>query len=205
MNAFPKHGVYAITDGKTDRLIEHVEQALAGGVAMLQYRDLTQDASRRMAEATALAALCGHHGVPLIIDHDVALAKAVGAAGVHLSQADGAPAAVKAELGDDAIVGVSCYASADLAIAAAQAGASYVSFGAFFPSPTKPAAGRAPLELLTATANLGIPRVAIGGITIDNAKLLVDAGAEFIATVSALFGTDDTRVAAGRLASLFSF
>lgn len=204
MNALPKHGVYAITDGNADRLIEAAEKALAGGVAMLQYRDLTRDTSRRMAEATALAALCSRHGVPLIIDHDVALARAVGAAGVHFGQTDGTPAIARAELGNDAIVGVSCHASTDLAITAARSGASYVSFGAFFPSPTKPAAGRAPLELLAATADLGIPRVAIGGITFDNAKLLVDAGAEFIATVSALFGADDTRGAASRLASLFS-
>lgn len=203
MKALPRNGIYAITDGRSGHLVEQVEQALAGGVAILQYRDLTSDASRRLTEATALATLCDRYDVPLVIDHDVDLAKAVGAAGVHLGQTDGDPAQARLALGTDAIVGVSCYASAELAIAAARAGASYVSFGAFFPSPTKPGAGRAPLELLKATADLGIPRVAIGGITIDNAGLLVDAGADFLATVSALFDARDTRTAAAQLASLF--
>lgn len=203
MKALPRNGIYAITDGRSGHLVEQVEQALAGGVAMLQYRDLTSDASRRLTEATALATLCDRYDVPLVIDHDVDLAKAVGAAGVHLGQTDGDPAQARLALGTDAIVGVSCYASAELAIAAARAGASYVSFGAFFPSPTKPGAGRAPLELLKATADLGVPRVAIGGITIDNAGLLVDAGADFLATVSALFDARDTRTAAAQLASLF--
>jgi thiamine-phosphate pyrophosphorylase len=203
MKALPRNGIYAITDGRSGHLVEQVEQALAGGIAMLQYRDLTSDASRRLTEATALATLCDRYDVPLVIDHDVDLAKAVGAAGVHLGQTDGDPAQARLALGTDAIVGVSCYASAELAIAAARAGASYVSFGAFFPSPTKPGAGRAPLELLKATADLGVPRVAIGGITIDNAGLLVDAGADFLATVSALFDARDTRTAAAQLASLF--
>lgn len=203
MKALPRNGIYAITDGRSGHLVEQVEQALAGGIAMLQYRDLTSDASRRLNEATALATLCDRYDVPLVIDHDVGLAKAVGAAGVHLGQTDGDPAQARLALGTDAIVGVSCYASAELAIAAARAGASYVSFGAFFPSPTKPGAGRAPLELLKATADLGVPRVAIGGITIDNAGLLVDAGADFLATVSALFDARDTRTAAAQLASLF--
>lgn len=171
---------------------------------MIQYRDLSDDHERRRAEATALAILCARYNRPLIIDHDIALAQAVGAAGVHLSQADGDPVAVRALLGSEAIVGVSCYASAELALGAARAGASYVSFGAFFPSPTKPDAGRAPLDLLRQTATLGIARVAIGGITPDNGWLLVDAGADFIATVSAVYGAHDTRAAAADMAALFT-
>jgi thiamine-phosphate pyrophosphorylase len=204
MSTLPRNGIYAITDGQPHRLIERSEQALAGGVAMIQYRDLSDDHPRRLAEATALAALCVRYGRPLIIDHDIALARAVGAAGVHLSQADGGPRAVRAVLGANAIVGVSCYASPELATTAARAGASYVSFGAFFPSPTKPDAGRAPLDLLRQTAALGIARVAIGGITPDNGRLLIDAGADFIATVSALYGASDTRAAAVDMAALFT-
>ena len=204
MSTLPRNGIYAITDGQPQRLIERSEQALAGGVAMIQYRDLSKDHPRRLAEASALAALCARYGRPLIIDHDLALARAVGAAGVHLSQADGDPAAARAVLGADSIVGVSCYASAELATAAAHAGASYVSFGAFFPSPTKPDAGRAPLDLLRQTAALGIARVAIGGITPDHGRLLIDAGADFIATVSAIYGANDTRAAAADMAALFT-
>lgn len=198
----PCRGLYVITDGQA-RLIERVRHALAGGAAMIQYRDLTEEAGRRAEEARAIADLCKGHGVPLIIDHDVALAVAAGADGVHLSQADGSPARVRAALGPDAIVGVSCYASAELAARAVADGASYVSFGAFFPSPTKPGAGHAPLELLRETGALGVPRVAIGGVTAENAKLLVEAGAEFLATVSAVFGAEDPRAAAAHLASLF--
>jgi thiamine-phosphate pyrophosphorylase len=204
MSTLPRNGIYAITDGQPHRLIERSEQALTGGAAMIQYRDLSDDHPRRLAEASALAALCARYGRPLIIDHDIALARAVSAAGVHLSQADGDPAAARAVLGADSIVGVSCYASAELATAAAHAGASYVSFGAFFPSPTKPDAGRAPLDLLRRTAALGIARVAIGGITPDNGRLLIDAGVDFIATVSALYGANDIRAAAADMAELFT-
>lgn len=204
MSTLLPRGIYAITDGQPHRLIERSEQALAGGVAMIQYRDLSDDHLRRRAEATTLAMLCARYNRPLIIDHDVALAQAVGAAGVHLSQADGDPAAVRAVLGSQAIVGVSCYASIELALSAARAGASYVSFGAFFASPTKPHAGHAPLDLLRQTATLGIARVAIGGITPDNGRLLVDAGADFIATVSAIYGAHDTRAAAANMAALFT-
>lgn len=204
MNTPIPRGIYAITDGQPHRLVERSEQALAGGVAMLQYRDLSHDHPRRHAEAQALAELCARYGRPLIIDHDVALARAVGAAGVHLSQADGDPGAVRAVLGTHALVGVSCYASTELAVAAVQAGASYVSFGAFFPSPTKPHAGRASLDLLRQTATLGIPRVAIGGITPDNAQAVIDAGAECIATVSAIYGAPDTRAAAAGMAAFFT-
>lgn len=204
MNTLPLRGIYAITDGHPSRLIERTGQALAGGVAMVQYRDLSDDHPRRFSEATALTALCAQYGRPLIIDHDIALARAVGAAGVHLSQTDGDPATARDALGPGAIVGVSCYASAELALAAARAGASYISFGAFFPSPTKPHAGRAAIELLRQTATLGVARVAIGGITPDNGRLLVDAGAEFIATVSAIYGASDTRDAAAEMAALFT-
>lgn len=204
MSTLLPRGIYAITDGRPHRLIERSEQALAGGVAMIQYRDLSDDHLRRRAEAATLAMLCARYNRPLIIDHDIALAQAVGAAGVHLSQADGDPAAVRAVLGSQAIVGVSCYASIELALGAARAGASYVSFGAFFPSPTKPHAGHAPLDLLRQTARLGIARVAIGGITPDNGRSLVDAGADFIATVSAIYGAHDTRVAAANMAALFT-
>lgn len=199
----PSHGIYVITDGQTEHLIERVGQVLAGGAALIQYRDLTDEANRRAEEARAIATLCRRHGVPLIIDHDVALAIATGADGVHLGQADGSPAGIRALLGPNAIVGVSCYASPELAAKAAAEGASYVSFGAFFPSPTKPAAGRAPVELLSDTCDLGIPRVAIGGVTAENAGMLVEAGAEFVATVSAVFGAEDPRAATAHLASLF--
>jgi len=201
----PGRGLYAITDGPRADLCEVVAQALAGGAKLLQYRDLSDDAARRHAEATALVQLCRARRVPLIIDHDIALAQAVGADGVHLGRDDDDPAAVRAVLGEHAIVGVSCYGSLPRAQAAARAGASYVSFGAFFPSPTKPLAARVPIDLLRQSAALGVPRVAIGGITPDNGASLVEAGAEYLAAISAVFAAaDDVRTAAQRFADLYS-
>lgn len=204
MSTLPRNGIYAITDGTPHLLIERSEQALAGGVVMIQYRDLSDDHPRRLAEATALATLCARYGRPLIIDHDIALAQAVGADGVHLGQGEADPSAVRAVLGPQSIVGMSCYASVELATASARAGATYVSFGAFFPSPTKPHAGRAPLDLLRQTATLGIARVAIGGVTPENGRLLVDAGADLIATVSSIYGASNTYAAATEMAALFT-
>lgn len=200
---FPHRGLYAITDGPRADLLEAVAQALAGGARVLQYRDKTTDSTRRQAEAAALKRLCDAYAVPLLVNDDVALAVAVGADGVHLGRDDGEVAAARAALGAGAIVGVSCYDSLDRARAAAAAGADYVAFGAFFPSPTKPHAARASLDLLRQSAALGLPRVAIGGITPDNACGLVEAGADFLAVISAVFGATDVRAAAQRFARLY--
>jgi thiamine-phosphate pyrophosphorylase len=121
-----------------------------------------------------------------------------------LGEDDDDIAAARAVVGADAIIGISCYDSLQLAKAAASAGASYVAFGAFFPSPTKPLAARASIELLRQSAALGVPRVAIGGITPDNAPLLIEAGANYLAVISAVFGADDVRHAAQRFTDLFS-
>ncbi|MEW9573620.1 thiamine phosphate synthase [Rhodanobacter sp. Si-c] len=200
---FTGRGLYAITDGPRSGLPEAVAQVLAGGARALQYRDKTADAARRHAEASVLRQLCDAHAVPLIVNDDVALAAAVGAAGVHLGRDDDDVAAARAALGPGAIIGVSCYDSLERARAATAAGADYVAFGAFFPSPTKPQAVRAPLELLRQSATLGVPRVAIGGITPDNALPLVEAGADFLAVISAVFAAPDARAAAQRFARLY--
>ena len=199
----PHRGLYAITDGPRTDLSTAVSQALAGGARVLQYRDKTADAARRHAEAAALKQLCDAHAVPLIVNDDVALAVAVGAAGVHLGRDDDDVAAARVALGPGAFIGVSCYDSLERARAAAAAGADYVAFGAFFPSPTKPQAARAPLDLLRQSATLGVPRVAIGGITPDNASSLVEAGADFLAVISAVFAAPDVRSATQRFARLY--
>ncbi|MGH8159828.1 MAG: thiamine phosphate synthase [Rhodanobacter sp.] len=197
------HGLYVITDGPRPDLLDAVAQALAGGARLLQYRDKGADAARRHAEAAALRQLCTTHAVPLIINDDVALARAVAADGVHLGKDDGNIGAARAVLGEHAIIGMSCYDSLERAQAAARAGASYIAFGAFFPSPTKPLAPRAALDLLRQSAALGVPRVAIGGITPDNGGLLVEAGADYLAVISAVFGAADIRAAAQRFAHLY--
>jgi thiamine-phosphate pyrophosphorylase len=196
-------GLYAITEGPRPDLLEVVAQVLAGGARLLQYRDKSSDTTRRHAEAAAIRQLCRAHAVPLIINDDITLAHAVGADGVHLGKNDGDIVAARAVLGDDAIIGVSCYDSLARAQAAAGAGASYIAFGAFFTSPTKPMAPHAPIDLLRQSAALGVPRVAIGGITPDNAAALVEAGTEYLAVISAVFGAADVCAAARRFSRLY--
>jgi thiamine-phosphate pyrophosphorylase len=185
----PKAGLYAITDGPRDDLLAAVDAALRGGAAVIQYRDKTSEAARRLAEASALVVACRSAGVPLIINDDIELAGTTGAAGVHLGEDDGAIDVARRRLGPDAIIGVSCYDSLERARVAAAAGADYLAFGAFFASPTKPHARHATPDLLRAARSLGLPLVAIGGITPDNARPLVDAGADFVAVVSGVFAT----------------
>jgi thiamine-phosphate pyrophosphorylase len=202
--ALPGFGLYAITDGPRADLIAAAEAALRGGAAVLQYRDKTNDTVRRRSEATALLELCRRHGVPLIVNDDVELAAATGADGVHLGEQDDSIAAARAHLGAGSIVGVSCYASLERARTAAGAGADYLAFGAFFSSPTKPAALRANVELLHAAKPMGLPLVAIGGITPDNTRPLIAAGADFVAAISGVFGSGDPAEAAHRYAVLFT-
>lgn len=196
-------GLYAITDGPRADLLPAARAALEGGAAMLQYRDKTREAARRLHEARALKALCTEFGVPLIINDDVELARASEAAGVHLGEDDRAIADARMALGSGAIIGVSCYDSLRRAHDAAAAGADYLAFGAFFPSITKPGARHAKPGLLREARASGLPLVAIGGITPENGASLVAAGADFLAVISALFGARDVRAAASDFAALF--
>jgi len=185
-------GVYLITPDDTDnaRLLERVRPLLAG-TTWLQYRNKAVDAPTRLAQATALQTLCAEAGVPLIINDDVGLALQVGAAGVHLGEDDGDIAAARALLGPQAIIGASCYDEFERAQRAVAAGASYVAFGAFFPSRSKVTPRRANPELLRQSAALGVPRVAIGGLTPDNSRPVVEAGADLIAVISGVFSEAD--------------
>ena len=202
--SFPKAGLYAISDGPRPDLIAVCESALRGGARVLQYRDKTDDATRRASEASSLAALCEKYSVPLIVNDDVELAATVIAAGVHLGEDDADIAAARARLGPNAIIGVSCYDSLDRAHDVAAAGADYLAFGAFFPTATKPRARRANPALLSKARTFGKPLVAIGGITPDNGSSLLAAGADFIAAVSGVFANTDPESAARRYAALFT-
>ena len=204
--AFPG-GVYALTPETADtaRLLAQVEAALAGGVAAVQYRDKSADVARRHEQASELVALCRRFGVPLIVNDDLRLADLADADGVHLGRDDGSLREARIILGPKKFVGASCYQSLDLAQAAQEAGADYVAFGSFFPSPTKPDAPRAaPALLRTARATIRVPLVAIGGITAGNAATLLDAGADSLAVLSALFDAPDIRAAAHDLNQLFA-
>ena len=200
----PPRGLYLITPEEDDsaRLLARVAAVLPFA-ACLQYRNKTAPAALRAEQARALHALCRECGVPLIVNDDAGLAAQIAADGVHLGEHDGDPAAARARLGDAALIGVSCYDDLELAARAAAAGADYVAFGAFFPSPTKPGARRATPQLLRDAAALGLPRVAIGGITPDNARPLVAAGADLIAVISGVFDAPDPIAAARACRALF--
>jgi thiamine-phosphate pyrophosphorylase len=199
-------GLYAITpeDADTDRLARNVQAALAGGASLVQYRSKSPDAAVRRTQAKRLLELCRHAGAPLIVNDDLELALAIGADGVHLGRDDGDVAAARARLGADRMLGVSCYDRLELAIAAVAAGADHVAFGSAFASPTKPGAVRAPPALFTqARARLRVPIVAIGGITPENARLVIEAGADAVAVITAVFDTEDVAAAAAAFGSLF--
>ena len=205
MPEFPG-GIYAITPetADTEHLLTLVEAALAGGAAAVQYRDKSGDVARRHEQASELVALCRRFGTPLIVNDDLRLADLTDADGVHLGRDDGSVREARIILGRDKFIGASCYQSLDLALAAQAAGADYVAFGSFFASPTKPAAARARLDLLRAAAPvIHVPLVAIGGITLANAPQLLDAGADCLAVLSAVFDAPDIRAAAHDLNQLF--
>jgi len=201
-------GVYALADTSLlagAELLARVEAALRGGAAVVQYRDKSADASRRLAEADALRALCVRHGAAFIVNDDVDLALAVQAHGVHLGRDDVSPALARRRLGPAALIGATCYDRLDLAAPALAAGADHVAFGRFFPSTTKPGEIYASLALLRAArATLDCPIVCIGGIRADNAAPLVAAGADALVVGSALFGPGvDSETAARALAALW--
>lgn len=187
-------GLYAITDSQLladGRLLPFAQAALRGGAKLLQYRDKSSPAAQRLREAEALQTLCRRHEAQLIINDDAELAARIGA-GVHLGQEDGSLAAARALLGPQAIIGATCHARLELARQAEQEGASYVAFGRFFPSQTKPGAVLATPALLSqARAQLDLPVAAIGGISAQNAGPLIGHGADLLAVIHALFAAPD--------------
>jgi len=199
-------GLYAVTPDEPDMgsLTRKVRKALAGGARILQYRNKSANAAVRREQGTALLALCRDARIPFVINDDLDLARAIGADGLHLGRDDVSIAAARAQLGEDKLLGVSCYDRLELAVAAREAGADYVAFGSAFPSSTKPEATRAPLSLYReARARLDLPIVAIGGITTENAHNVIDAGADAVAVISALFDSPDIEAAARSFSRLF--
>ena len=188
------YGLYAITpDGLSgDRLLADVEAALSGGCRIVQFRDKTSSMPERVARARALRQLTRRFGARLLINDDIALCTLIDADGVHLGQEDGNLRVARAILGPERILGASCYADFAAAEAAAAAGVDYVAFGAVYPSPTKPDAARAGLELFSrARQTLATPSCAIGGITLANAPALIASGADLLAVITDLFSAPD--------------
>lgn len=199
-------GLYAITSQPQDsvQLIDQVTKALAGGTRIVQYRDKSSDHVRRMNEAQALLKLCHQHQVPLIINDDIELATRIHADGIHLGQQDANLSDARKKLGEHCIIGISCYNDFSLAQQAAENGADYIAFGAFFPSGTKPSAlAASPDLLLRAQKELAIPVVAIGGITLHNAAPLLKAGADMLAVIQGLFAEPDIQSTAKAFSTLF--
>ena len=198
-------GLYAITPDAPltiATLVDQVDAAIAGGARVIQYRDKTYERDERRRRAAALLACCRVAGVPLIVNDDLDLAVELGADGVHLGRDDPDPRAARERLGETAIIGVSCYDQ--LALAEAAAGASYVAFGSFFPSTTKPKAVRPDPGLLTeARRRVTLPLVAIGGITPHNGGSLIAAGADMLAVVTGVFAQPDIAAAARAYTNLF--
>jgi thiamine-phosphate pyrophosphorylase len=202
--SFPSSGLYAITQTEHksyDTIVNEVEAALRGGAVVVQYRDKQRLDADHLA--SQLLKLCQRYKVPLLINDDVELALKIGADGVHIGIDDGSINRARQRLGEHAFIGVSCYDSVEQAQQAQIQGATYVAFGRFFPSTSKPLALPASLETLRlAKQMLAIPIVAIGGILPENGSLLLKAGADLLAVIGGLFD-DQPELSARAYQALF--
>jgi thiamine-phosphate pyrophosphorylase len=180
------------------------EALSAGPVAAFQFRVKGIDQHKAVELATPLQEICARHDVAFIVNDSIALAKRIKADGVHLGQSDGDPREARQELGKDAQIGVTCHNSRHLAMEAAEAGADYVAFGAFYPTSTKEVEHQAELETLELWSQFTeVPCVAIGGITALNAVPLIKAGADFLAVSGAIWNDPDGPAAAvGKISKL---
>jgi len=199
-------GLYLVTPNwdDTERLTAVTDAALGAGATLVQYRHKEAGPALRREQATALLALCRRHGRPLVINDHLDLCQAIDADGVHLGHTDGGVREARALLGKDRIVGASCYGDLALARAAVEAGASYVAFGGFYPSPVKQYSFVTPPALLDgARAEFTVPIVVIGGMTPANAAPLVEKGADLVAAITSVYGARDPAEAARAFGVLF--
>ncbi len=201
-------GLYAITDENliTEKnFSQSIEFALQGGSKIIQYRDKSKNQQKRFLQASVVSTLCKKYQAISIINDDIELAKSVGADGVHLGEKDISIYKARQFLGEKSIIGMSCYNKLDMAIKAEKNNADYVAFGAMFPSPTKPDANTAKLELITAAKKqLSIPVCTIGGINSTNIKQLIQYGTDMAAVISYLFFNSDIKKTAFNLSKNFN-
>lgn len=206
MNRDFLRGLYLVTPDwdDTDRLLAVTEAALAAGAALLQYRHKHASPALRAEQGEALLALCRRHGRPLVINDHLDLCLALGADGVHLGGTDAPVAQARALLGPDRIVGASCYGELKLAELAQRAGASYVAFGGFYPSPVKKYSFVTPPELVEVWRDrVALPMAVIGGMTPANAAPLVRRGAGMVAAITSVYGAEDPAAAVRAFCALF--
>ncbi|WP_373295335.1 thiamine phosphate synthase [Undibacterium squillarum] len=198
-------GLYIVTPDWDDtaRLLAVTEQALLGGAAIVQYRHKTAQPVQRMEQAAALLSLCRQYQKPLIINDHLDLCQALDADGLHVGGTDIDVAAARAALGEHKIVGASCYGDVQRAKDAAAAGASYIAFGGFYPSRIKKYDFRTEYDIVSEAAGIGLPRVVIGGMTLENCKPLVQRGSEMVAVISSVYFEEDPQAAARAFAALF--
>lgn len=201
-------GLYAITDATLiprDRFVETVEAAVRGGATMVQLREKEAPREEIIRLGRELLTVTRRYGALLIINDHPSVAQAVGADGAHVGREDPPVAEARALLGPHAVIGASCYGDINRARAAERDGADYVAFGTPFPSPTKAKRTDLSLEIFRQVKqHVKVPVFAIGGITIDNAPEVIDAGADGIAVVSGVFAAADVEAAAQALAQLFA-
>ena len=199
-------GLYLVTPNWNDtgRLLAATEAGLRGGAVLVQYRHKEADAGLRREQGAALLALCRRHGIPLVINDYLDLCIALDADGVHLGGTDGDLRSAREVLGPGKIVGASCYGELPLAVAAEQAGASYVAFGGFYPSPVKQYDFVTQPDILSAArAAVSLPLVVIGGMTPANAAPLVARGADMVAAITSVYAAPDPEAAARAFAAAY--
>jgi thiamine-phosphate pyrophosphorylase len=205
-DSFIIKGLYAITPDSADlnTLIQKTQLAIEGGAFMVQYRSKIQDRDVKMQQCAAILRLCRDYKIPCIVNDDVDMCRILEADGVHLGEKDDNIAEVRRILGEDAIIGSSCYDQLNRAKQAQKEGASYVAFGAMFETSTKPNAPRATLELLReAKSQIQIPIVAIGGITVNNAHDVIKTGIDAIAVITSLFEAKTIKETAETFVKMF--
>ena len=205
-DSFIIKGLYAITPDMADlnTLIQKTQSAIEGGAFMVQYRSKIQDRDVKMQQCAAILRLCREYEIPCIVNDDVDMCRSLEADGVHLGEKDDNIAEVRRILGEDAIIGSSCYDQLERAKQAQKEGASYVAFGAMYPTSTKPNAPRATIGLLReANSQIQIPIVAIGGITVNNAHDVIETGVDAIAVINSLYESHSIKETAETLSQMF--
>lgn len=199
-------GLYLVTPDwdDTEHLLRVTDLALMAGASMVQYRHKSASPALRVEQGAALLALCRSHNRPLVINDHIDLCRDLDADGVHVGGLDVPVAQARALLGPDKIVGASCYGELKLAETAQQAGASYVAFGGFYPSPVKKYTFVTPPELIEVWRDrVSLPMVVIGGMTPSNAAPLVRRGAAMVAAITSVYAAEDPETAVREFCALF--
>jgi len=199
-------GLYVIADAECigkNKILTKTEEVILAGAKIIQYRDKINSQKNRYQIAEKLRQLTFDHNCLLLINDDTTLAQSIDADGVHLGKEDDSIYSARKQLGDHKIIGASCYTQLENAYAAVHASADYIAFGSFYPSPTKPNAPRAEINLITqAKQEFNVPICAIGGITPLNTTSLLSAGADMIAVISAVFNASSPKQAVQEYLSL---